>query len=62
MNFDFTEEQQALREEVRKLFAAQAPAEKLRQRIDSGELRDEATWARMGEISAEADCRSSSSA
>lgn len=50
MNFDFTEEQQALRAEVRKLFGTHASPDKLRQRIDSGESWDRALWARMGEM------------
>jgi len=50
MNFGFTEEQELIRAEVRKLLDQHAPLERVREISESGASTDPALWARMAEL------------
>src|SRR6056297_351568 len=50
MNFGFTEEQELIRAEVRKLLDQHAPLERVREISESRASTDPALWARMAEL------------
>ena len=49
MNFDFTDDQQAIKSTAREFLAARLKPEKLRQLAEAGE-HDDALWSEMSEL------------
>ena len=50
MNFEFSEDQQMLRDEARKFLSEQCPPEEVRRVLDSGETHSDKVWNAVVEM------------